>query len=226
MASGGGRTPRKVLKWVRPITLRIRGHLVRGEVVERARHGPAQDLEDLEDERRELSSRHVDLEAGLQKQPNRIGELALQNMPVQLAVGVGEAVRELLHGAEVEHAEPAVGQDQVVARVGIGVHDALEQEGPEERRRQLAADAITLLGARRERGLEDLGQRPAVEVFQGEHVLGRQLVDDLGHDQLGKALEQLREAAAALGLAPVVDLLAQLGSDLVVVESPRRTARP
>ena len=127
-----------------------------------------------------------------------------------------ELRREDADAAVVEQVDPrhlvvALAPHRVVAEVGVAVDHAVMAEGHPPGLEHRDGDAVTHL----QRLVLEGEELAAVEPFHGEQAVGRQLRIDLRHPHLIDVVEHQPVEGGVLGFAPVVQLLAQAGADLL-----------
>ena len=132
---------------------------------------------------------------------------------------------EPLHEPEVEERHLAARAEQVVAGVRVAVEGVQPVEAAEHEPVDRLGGEVALLLAPR----LDLVEADALGQLGGEHPLGAQLVDDVGHVDERVAAVVVGEQPLVVGLEPVVELLdealAQLGDERPGLEA-RGTASP
>ena len=98
-----------------------------------------------------------------------LGEVAaFVHEPQHPAENGREAVRQRVHGAEVEHAQPPVGQQAEIARMRIRVQEPDPRRTENRKRISMMPPRVPLSG--RTTG-DDPGERDAVEPFADQHVV-------------------------------------------------------
>ena len=128
--------------------------------------------------------------------------LVLVHEPQQAAQERRQPVRQPVHRAEVEHAQPAVVEQPEVARMRVRVQQpgprrAGEQEPGEQDARPVALFLAAVA--------DDPGQRGAVHPLGEQHLAGGH--HDLGHVDVRVAGVRGRKRALRAGLQGVVELL-------------------
>src|SRR5690606_22369276 len=143
-----------------------------------------------------------------------------QVVDVRAGGGEGDA-QELVPGGScqaqrhppVEEHDASLGIDDDVARVRIGVHEAVDEEHPEVDLDQDLHDAAELELARGE-ALDEAVDLVAVDPLQDEDAAPRELLVDAGRAHAPVLGEDLAECRDVLGLAPEVDLLPDPNAEL------------
>ena len=157
---------------------------------------------------RPLEQRLADRAAGLGERFDRFAgrheagvEMHLRHFPViageKAQQHIGQIVAMLAveppHDAEIDRSDGAVGQDEEIARVQIGVKEAVAEHHGEERGRRLANE-IARLDAGGENALLVV-DRQAADAFGGQHAPAGARPVDARHPEVfvaGEVLGQLR----------------------------------
>src|SRR5262249_41567728 len=112
--------------------------------------------------------------------------------------------RKVFDTTEIEEDDATVAVEQVVAGVGVAVEDAVAQDGAEDE----AEDDLAVAGAGGLVELADGGEVAPLDELGGEDAPARVAVDDARDANEGVAVVDAQEAALVVGLAGVVELLA------------------
>jgi hypothetical protein len=121
------------------------------------------------------------------------------------------AIAEPLEEAEVDEADPAVVEEQRVARVRVAVEQAVAQRAVDVEAAQDLAEPVAL----RLRPVLDGGEPLALDELRHDHALAAQRHDDVGHDHERVAAVHARHVAVVGRLELVVELLGDALADLV-----------
>ena len=98
--------------------------------------------------------------------------------------------REPAHDAEIDRDDAAVGVDEQVARMHVGMEEAVAQRMAQEGLHQRAAERRQVEPAGCER--RAVGQRRAVDPFEREHLARGAFPVDRRHAEVGIVLDVIR----------------------------------
>jgi hypothetical protein len=138
--------------------------------------------------------------------PGRIAPVQGQQQPLQRRAQPGVDAAD---GSEVQQAELAVGQQQDVARVRVGVEGALQHDLAEQAVQQAAVRRGAHVGGC---ALVDRGQRPPVQALHHQHPGGAQR-PVRNRDGDAAATRRSGDRGHVACLYPQVELLAQGGGE-------------
>ncbi len=132
---------------------------------------------------------------------------------------------ELAHHPEVDEGEHAgVEVDEQIARMRIGVEEAVHRQLLDERAECVAGDLVAVEAGRLDR--LDVADLDALDELLGDDLGGREVGVDGRHVHAGQGLHVLGEAQGVVGLAAIVELLEDAGRELLEhaddVERPYR----
>src|SRR5258707_143180 len=147
--------------------------------------------------------------------------IALEAGTQDVEFRVHAVATDVLGHAEVDECHPSVGQQQIVAGLGIAGELPESIERAEEEAEDDLGEAVALFLTE----LQDLLEADAIDPLAHEYALARQLSHDIGNDDEGVSAPAARKAPLSLRLVLVVELLqgalANLGGDSARIQAGR-----